>query len=163
MGEIRPYKPRNRKYEIKPPFDRFLEKFKVDLKTGCWIWTGSKSNQKGTQGGYGNIFLYKTKQTNKTVKMLAHRFSYMMFVGPIPDDKEIDHICRVHICVNPAHLRTVSRRENLLLGETFAAHHASKRKCKYGHPFSPENIWYDKNGSRQCKTCRKLKTKHRSV
>ena len=55
---------------------------------GCWIWTG------GTSGhGYGS-FYDGEKQT------YAHRFSYRMFIGEIPDGFEIDHLCKQRLCVN---------------------------------------------------------------
>jgi hypothetical protein len=39
-----------------------------------------------------------------------------MFVGPIPPNREIDHLCRVRSCVNPAHLEVVTNRENCRRG-----------------------------------------------
>lgn len=147
MGKIRPYKER-KQYPSRPPYERFMEKFKVNKKTGCWIWTGSHGGL-----GYAVLFLYKIKGTNKSVRIYAHRFSYMIFVGDIPPDKEIDHICRVRDCVNPAHLRLVSHRENMLLGETIAAINASKTHCAKGHPYDKKNTRITKDGSRMCKTC----------
>jgi hypothetical protein len=148
MGKIRPYKPRNRKYEMKSPFDRFMEKFKVNQKTGCWIWTGTHSG-----AGYATLFLYKIKGTNKSIRVYAHRLSYTIFVGDIPPDKEIDHLCRVRNCVNPTHLQLVSHRENMLLGETIAAINASRTHCPKGHPYDAKNTHISKRGDRMCKTC----------
>lgn len=45
--------------------------------------------------------------------MKAHRFSYEAHKGPIPEGLEIDHVCRNRSCVNPEHLRAVTRRENM--------------------------------------------------
>lgn len=42
----------------------------------------------------------------------AHRASFMMFKGPIPEDTVVSHSCDEPLCVNPAHLRAVSRSEN---------------------------------------------------
>ena len=157
MGAIRPYKPRNRKYKITPLWDRFIWKFKVDLKTGCWNWGG------GTSAGYGTIFLAREKGTTRQFVTGAHRVSYMFFRGPIPDDKEIDHRCRNRRCVNPDHLRAVSRRENSLLGEGVSAIAMSKTHCPKGHPYDDENTYYDKrNGHRHCKACGKIKDYYKS-
>jgi hypothetical protein len=44
--------------------------------------------------------------------VLAHRWAYEHFIGPIPAGLEIDHLCRVRHCVNPAHLEPVTKSEN---------------------------------------------------
>ncbi len=47
------------------------------------------------------------------VKTYAHRVAYELFVGAIPDGLEIDHLCRVRNCFNPAHLEAVTHQENI--------------------------------------------------
>lgn len=73
----------------------------VDKTESCWLWTGSKDRH-----GYGRINIDRTPQ-------LAHRISYLMAHGPIPDGLELDHLCRQHSCVRPAHLEPVTHRENM--------------------------------------------------
>lgn len=69
--------------------------------TPCWIW------QRGTdEGGYGKVGIVGVQTT------LAHRFFYMWVKGDIPDDLELDHLCRVRNCVNPDHLEAVTHQEN---------------------------------------------------
>ena len=79
----------------------------------------------------------------------AHRAAYELFVGPIPSGYEIDHLCRVRDCVNPDHLEAVTRRENLLRGDTFAATHAAKTECPRGHPYDTITA----QGARRCSIC----------
>src|SRR5687767_5252452 len=71
----------------------------VKNEVGCWIYTGPVSG-----AGYG--------LANRTPEKYAHRLSYAWLVGPIPAGYEVDHLCRVKRCVNPAHLEPVTGREN---------------------------------------------------
>lgn len=83
------------------PLDRHIE---PEPNSGCWIWIG-KRNKTGYPGLTRN---YKS--------VLAHRLVYEVLVGPIPYDKEIDHLCRNRSCVNPAHMEVVTHRENARRG-----------------------------------------------
>lgn len=74
---------------------------KVDKTETCWNWCAAI-----IRNGYGSYLI----AGNKTV--LAHRFSYELSIGPIPDGMEIDHRCHNRRCVNPDHLRTVSHKQN---------------------------------------------------
>ena len=71
----------------------------------CWIWQGSRN-----RGGYGNL---SANLGDGDRPHLAHRVSYVVFVGEIGDGKQIDHRCRVRACVNPAHLRPCVSGENM--------------------------------------------------
>jgi hypothetical protein len=81
--------------------ERFEDRFwsKVEKSESCWNWTGAKVN------GYGVV-------KRHTVQGQAHRFSYEMAKGPIPEGLFIDHICRNPSCVNPDHLRPVTQKQN---------------------------------------------------
>lgn len=72
----------------------------VNQTDGCWIWTAST-----TSAGYGQMSV-------RSKMKYAHRVSYELLVGPIPEGSEIDHICFVRKCVNPKHLRLATRKQN---------------------------------------------------
>lgn len=73
---------------------------KVDKTDGCWNWTFTKNTY-----GYGVINLGKRKY-------MAHRYSYSLVAGPIPDGMVIDHMCYNPSCVNPEHLRACASKQN---------------------------------------------------
>ncbi len=126
----------------RPTTERFWSK--VEFTETCWLWTGGISHHSKTGcGGYGCFD-----------KTYAHRYSYEFCVGPIPSDLEIDHLCRVHRCVNPDHLEVVTRRENQRRGNTLTAHNLAKTHCAHGHRFDEDNTYIRPDtGNRQCKQC----------
>ncbi len=125
--------------------DRFWSK--VKKTDGCWLWTDVLQ-----ANGYGSIGV--GGRSGK--KLLAHRISYEISHGPIPEGLQIDHLCRVRNCVNPSHLEAVTNRVNGLRGESFCAHHARKTHCPNGHAYDTENTIEKKNGSRACRACTKV-------
>lgn len=82
------------------PIQRFNQKYIVDPDTGCWNWTAALDYE-----GYAKIRINK-----KTV--MAHRFSYEYFVGPLDSKLEICHNCHNRKCVNYNHMRQDTKSSN---------------------------------------------------
>jgi len=78
---------------VRPLEERFWAK--VEKSTGCWNWTAAKNPK-----GYG-IFCIE-KKTNSLE--LAHRVSYRLHYGAIPEDLRVLHHCDNPTCVRPDHL-----------------------------------------------------------
>ena len=76
----------------------------TENENDCWIW------QKSLNRGYGRTW-------NGKRRVYAHRHYYEMFVGPIPDGHDLDHLCSEPACVNPEHLEPVSHVENVRRGK----------------------------------------------
>jgi ribosome-binding protein aMBF1 (putative translation factor) len=107
---------------------------------GCWLWTGRLRPD-----GYADL-KYEGKM------MLAHRLSWIDQHGPVPDGKELDHLCRQRHCVNPEHLEPVTRRENIMRGD-LPKMHRDITHCPAGHEYTPQNTRVDRKGKRNCRTC----------
>ena len=118
--------------------ERFRSKVAVDPNTGCWIWTATSNPD-----GYG-LFWYDKKMSG------AHIAAFLLAGEEIPTGYELDHLCRVRACVNPAHLEAITHRENLRRGG--AARQSPK--CKKGlHFFTKANTYVQPNGNRICRKC----------
>ncbi len=120
---------------------------KVERTDTCWLWVGATNSR-----GYGCWGV-------EGVSHLAHRVAYEVLVGPIPEGLTIDHLCFNKLCVNPAHLEPVTRRENIR-----RAYELSKpTHCPQGHEYSERNTYLKPRAgghlNRICRLCAYQATK----
>lgn len=112
----------------------------------CWIWTGHR-----TSGGYGRFFKVIEGVTRGRP---AHRLVYeMCTANTVQGDLEMDHLCRVHECVNPFHLEPVTTKVNQHRGFGFAGINIRKTHCPAGHEYTDDNSYAWKPGMRRCRIC----------
>src|SRR5215472_7738905 len=121
---------------------RLERKIMPVTESGCWLWLGYTDAK-----GYGRI-------CNRYGHTKVHRFMWSLFNGPIPDDFQIDHICRVRCCCNPEHLEPVTNLENCARGER-----ATATMCFRGHLMS-DAYWRKGRKDRYqrvCRTCEQIR------
>jgi IS1 family transposase len=73
---------------------------KVNKTENCWLWTAARDRR-----GYGHFW------TGERMTQ-AHRFSMELATGR-SSAEHVDHICHTPSCINPAHLRRVTRKQNM--------------------------------------------------
>jgi HNH endonuclease len=112
-----------------------------------WIWNG-----KPLRNGYGH-FLWNG------VNWSAHRYAYVIFKGPIPEGLDVAHRCDIKLCCNPECLEAVTREKNIQdMYDRGRRRGHSATHCPQSHEFTVENT-YTYNGARQCKECRRTRTR----
>jgi len=117
---------------------------KVNKTDTCWLWTGGVDNK-----GYAGLSF-------GDVRVLAHRLAWVDANGPVPDGLQLDHLCRVRHCVNPAHLEPVTPGENVRRGDAgawLAEWWRVQPTCRRGHPWTGENTRVTSRGYRLCRAC----------
>lgn len=134
---------------------RFSTKYIVDAKSGCWLWQASCTDR-----GYGFFTMYP-KQKGRTNAELAHRASWILHVGEIPDGKLVCHHCDTPSCVNPGHLFVGSSQDNnddmMAKGRSRLIGRPMQDACKRGHILSGTNLVILNTGKRLCRWCRQAR------
>mgnify|MGYP001572096839 CR=1 FL=1 len=137
-------------------FDRLIEAFYAHVEPlghdDCWEWTGRRN-----QRGYG---LYEFERQNKRTRWKAHRLSFFIHFGPIPDWADVMHACDNEPCSNPFHLglgTTADNNQDMARKGRVRNQHSGVTHCKRSHEFTAENTTIDKYGRRYCRACRRLR------
>lgn len=100
--------------------ENFWDQVDKNGPSGCWTWLGAR-----TGAGYGSLMICK-------VKYSAHRLSYELTFGPIPEGENVLHSCDNKACVNPAHLFLGSQTDNI--------HDAIQKGRVIGVPLSDQDV-----------------------
>lgn len=117
---------------------------RIDRTGECWLWTGPR-----TAAGYGRFG-----------DEYAHRLAWEETHSVSAEGFEVMHKCDNPPCINPAHLRLGTHRENML--DAWAKGLFPKppgrgawTHCIRGHEFTPENTLRTLRGIRECRICRR--------
>jgi hypothetical protein len=138
---------------------KIMRKAVLDEATGCMPWRGQiekkrRSPRSFTSGGYGRISFEKSRY-GKLGMIRPHVVAWMLRNGWIPEDKQIDHLCRNRACCNVEHLELVLHGENARRSPLTPQ---GKSFCAKGHPFDmirKRTGWGNKSGfSRACRVCK---------
>ena len=113
---------------------------------GCIEFVGAR-----TSAGYGNVW-YDGRNWG------AHRLTWFLVHGPIPEGMFVMHICDNPPCINIDHLMLGTPGDNsrdMARKGRWGNQNRDKIVCIHGHQLDEANTYVNKrNGKRGCRTCR---------
>lgn len=129
---------------------RFWDKIEVVVDAStypgpCWIWTRATAG-----AGYG---VFASLKDSTISSRYCHRISFHRLISPVSPALEVDHLCRIILCCNPAHLELVTRRENVFRSDNFCGIQMRAESCIRGHEFSDANTRVSPQGQKRCRVC----------
>jgi len=128
---------------------RFISKVKFFAPGECWEWGASC-----TSNGYGQ---FRISPGNDGM-YLAHRFSFEITKGTIPNGMHICHSCDNRKCINPDHLwlgtQSDNQKEASIKKRFF---NQRKDACPNGHKYDEQNTRITKGNWRSCRKCDMLR------
>jgi hypothetical protein len=133
--------------------ERFWSKVDKSEPNGCWLWAGAND------GRYGQFWMNNRKEK-------AHRVSWLLTHGEIPEGKMACHRCDNPSCVNPDHIFWGTMSDNILDAVSKGRHdprgNALRTHCKRGHLLNGDNMRIrPSTGHRECIICRGLHNRAR--
>lgn len=142
------------KYNLSEPLPEYVKTYAFDViskrifidDSQCWNWQGHITDK-----CYSVISVMDHQY-------YGHRLSFAVFIGVIPENLTIDHLCKNRKCINPTHMEVVTRAENALRGESSPAQNARKLFCKRGHVLQPiqEHRRDNNSAKRHCPICYRI-------
>lgn len=130
---------------MRDPFARFWRDVEKADGDCCWLWQG-RTNERG----YGLLSVGGRDR-------FAHRISYALHRGAVPEGALVLHSCDTPACVRPDHLCAGDAAENVRDMVSRGRHrnqHKGKSACVHGHPYTPENTFRRRRtGWRECRIC----------
>lgn len=131
-----------------------LEKYSAPIPEGCHIWMAALSTD-----GYAQLW---ANGRLRNAHILAHELAN----GPVPEGKQIDHLCRIRCCVNPEHLEAVSASENIKRGAGPSVTRAKNMlrhsdTCPHGHDRIVYYLRKDGRVQKECLTCKAIRKQRR--
>ena len=136
--------------------ERFWSKVAPCPMSGCWLWTAATFTK-----GYAQFAAPRQSDGTRPIPFAGHRLAFETLVGPVEQGLQIDHLCRVRCCVNPAHLESVTASVNMKRSTAGAVRQRLASlitHCPAGHEYTPCNTLFGvaigRHRYRRCRICK---------